>query len=222
MENSVGFETAGRPFHASKIASCLRRAKGTALALAFAFASLAFAPAAYAADWTHVVYCTHPGSFVNKGSNTYVSVFLDYDGDNYGMLRASGNPEGSGRNYFRWCLLDDGAMALYSMAADKWVSAELGRGGDDYAMLRARADQIGPWEHFWPQCQLDDGYIGFVGPTTEYGNFWVSAELGYGPYNVGMLRARAMAANDWEKFSWSTWDGVYSGQQLCELFYRNW
>jgi len=75
------------------------------------------------------------------------------------------------------------------------TSAEVG--GD--ARLRARAGMVGDWEIF--SVSATPG-----GHTTSIKSVanrkFVSAELGYGGNDRGLLRARADSMGSWESFTW--------------------
>ncbi|MEN3280578.1 MAG: hypothetical protein V7607_1718 [Solirubrobacteraceae bacterium] len=136
----------------------------------------------------------------SAGNKQWVSAELGWTGESNGLLRARAAIAGPWERFRMFCSIDH---AFRSVANGKWVAAELSWSWPRDSLLRARTTTTfpGPWEWF----QFHDSGVGPDGrPTVAIYNVasdsYVSAELGWGKSDHGLLRARAAYPRGWERF----------------------
>ncbi len=135
-------------------------------------------------------------SFMSEANQKLVSAELNWDGGDYGALRARATDLGPWEG-FSLEVQGNSTWTIKSLANGKFVSAELNYVGGTYGLLRARADVAAEWEKF--DLYYNEARKLFTLKSQANGKF-VSAELNYGGDAYGILRARATNVGPWEWF----------------------
>ena len=138
---------------------------------------------------------------LKAANGRYVSAEVGWYHGLNGTLRARASRIGPWEEFEITCFRD-GRFSIWSNAARRYVSAELswGPNGYPYATLRARAREVHSWERFWVRQTPWNQPSPILSLAN---NRWVSAELGWGSYWYGTLRARRhrfQGTGAWEQF----------------------
>lgn len=140
-------------------------------------------------------------SIQSARTGNFVSAELNYEGGNYGMLRARAASDGGSWEKFQlWTDTAAREITLRNLGNDRLVAAEINTSGENEAMLRARTTgTAGSWERFVVCYDFDTGYWSFHSVAN---GLFVSAEANYTGYNANVLRARSFSVSgSWERFN---------------------
>jgi hypothetical protein len=153
------------------------------------------------AQATGFSFCVGPYAIEATGSNRYVTAQVNYDGGDYGMLRAAATSIGNWELFGLCGDSNTGPWSLRSLENEGFATVQVNYGGSDNAMLRAEAVDVGPWERFTIYSS-DTTINGILSFQSMQNGLAVAAEFGYTGGDNGMLRARTNihALGDWESF----------------------